>query len=122
MAKKENGKKGNGPLFILGGRALVGAAAVLMSMDEDESDEDLDAGKKASEPDAQIRVGKYDIDIIKTEDGEWRWFALDDDEVVGAGTAMSPFEAKFQSKKWASKNIGDQLKSGGRPLPEESEA
>lgn len=125
MAKKDGKKKGNSALYVLGGLALVGVAAVIMNSDSDEGDEDLDAGRKAPEPDAAMSVGRYNIDIIKNDDGEWQWFALEGDEVVGAGHAMSPFEAKFQGKKWASKRMGDQLKSGEQPeseTPEEAEA
>lgn len=118
--KEKKKKKSNSALYVLGGLALVGVAAVIMNSEGDEDDEDLDAGKKAPEPDETMAVGRYNIDIIKNDDGEWQWFALEGDEVVGTGHAMSPFEAKFQGKKWASKNMGDELKSSGSP--EESEA
>jgi len=125
MTKKNSEKngKGNGAFYVLGGLALVAAAAVIMGMDDEgEEDEDLEAGKKAREPDTQFTVGDYEVDIIKDDDGEWQWFALQDGEVMGAGSAMSPFDAKFQSKKWASKSTGERLKSGDRlPLEEDDE-
>jgi hypothetical protein len=114
--KKGNGKS-NGHLYVLGGLALVAAAAVIMGMDEEknEDEDDLDAGRKTPEPSVEFSAGDYDVDIIKDDDGTWKWFAVKDGDVVGAGSAMSSFDAKFQSKKWATKSTGERLKSRGRP-------